>query len=107
MLILLDHSTPRPLRAYLPGHTVHTAAQLGWDRLPDGETLTLAEESGYELFITADRRIRHQQNLRGRNLSILVLRHNNNWKLIRARVDAINAAITSMGAGEYREITIV
>ncbi len=60
MLILLDHSVPQPLRAYLPAHTVHTAEQLGWDRLPDGEVMTLAEEAGYELLITCDKGIRYQ-----------------------------------------------
>ncbi|MCY4555849.1 MAG: hypothetical protein OXF79_05635 [Chloroflexi bacterium] len=106
MLTLLDHSVPQPLRAYLPAHTVHTAEQLGWDRLPDGEVITLAEEAGYELPITCDKGIRYQQNLVGRNLSVLVLMYNN-WRLIRARVDAITASINEMGAGELREVTII
>ena len=106
MLILLDHSVPQPLRAYLPAHTVHTAEQLGWDRLSDGEVMTLAEETGYELLITCDKGIRYQQNLVGRNLSVLVLMYNN-WRLIRARVDAINASINEMGPGELREVTII
>ena len=106
MLILLDHSVPQPLRAYLPAHTVHTAEQLGWDRLPDGQMMTLAEEGGYELLITCDKRLRYQQNLTGRNLSVLVLMYNN-WRLIRARVDAINAAINEMGPGELREVAII
>ena len=106
MLILLDHSAPRPLRAYLPGHTVHTSEQLGWDRLPDGTMMTLAEEAGYELLITCDQRIRYQQNLSGRKLPILVLMLNN-WRLIRARSDAINTAINEIEPGELREITII
>lgn len=106
MLILLDHSVPQPLRAYLPAHTVHTAEQLGWDRLPDGQMMTLAEEGGYELLITCDKRLRYQQNLTGRNLSVLVLMYNN-WQLIRTRVDAINAAINEMRPGELREVTII
>ena len=106
MLILLDHSVPQPLRAFLPAHTVHTAEQLGWDRLPDGEVMTLAEEAGYELLITCDQGIRYQQNLVGRNLSVLVLMYNN-WRLIRARVDAITASINEMGPGELREVTII
>ena len=106
MLILLDHSVPQPLRAYLPAHTVHTAEQLGWDRLPDGQMMTLAEEGGYELLITCDKRLRYQQNLTGRNLSVLVLMYNN-WRLIRARVDAINAAVNEMEPGELREVSII
>ncbi len=56
MLILLDHATPRPLRRHLPGHTVHTAAQMGWDLLSDGTLLTIAEEAGYNLLITPDQK---------------------------------------------------
>ena len=106
MLVLLDHSAPRPLRAYLPGHTVHTTEQLGWDRLPDGDMMTRAEKAGYELLITCDKRLRHQQNLSGRNLSVLVLMYNN-WRLIRDKVDAINAAINDIRPGELLEITII
>lgn len=106
MLILLDHSAPRPLLTYLTGHTVHTAEQLAWDRLPDGDMMTLAEEAGYELLITCDKRLRHQQNLSGRNLSVLVLMYNN-WRLIRARADAINASINEIKPGELLEVTII
>lgn len=106
MLILLDHSAPRPLRAYLPGHTVHTTERLGWDRLPDGDVLTRAAEAGYELLITCDKRLRHQQNLSGRNLSVLVLMYNN-WRMIRARTDVINAAINQIGPGELLEVAII
>lgn len=105
MLILLDHSAPRPIRRHLTGHTVHTVAQLGWELLSDGQVLTLAEEAGYELLITSDTRIYHQQNLSGRNLAILVFAVNN-WTLIRQHIDTINAAIGEMQPGAYIEIEI-
>src|ERR1017187_3850780 len=45
MLILLDHSTPAPLRYALKGHVVVEAVERGWERfangaLLDGECLT-------------------------------------------------------------------
>jgi hypothetical protein len=33
MRILFDQATPVPIRRYLKGHEVRTAAQQGWDRL--------------------------------------------------------------------------
>ena len=105
MLILLDHGTPKPLRRHLPGHTVHTAAQMEWDRLPDGTVLTMAEEAGYDLLLTPDQKIRHQQNLAARGIAILVLMKND-WSLIRPRVDDINAAIDRIQPGEYIEVDI-
>ena len=105
MLILLDHGTPRPLRAYLPGHTIHAAAQMGWHLLPDGTVLTMAEEAGYDLLITPDQRIRYQQNLANRKIAILVLMKND-WSLIRPHVDDINAAIDRIQPGDCVEIEI-
>ena len=105
MLILLDHATPRPLRRHLPGHTVHTAAQMGWDLLSDGTLLTIAEEAGYNLLITPDQKIWRQQNLIGRKIAILVLMKND-WSLVRPRVDDINAAISRIQPGDYVEIAI-
>ena len=105
MLILLDHGTPRPLRQYLRGHTVHTAAQMGWDLLSDGALLTIAEEAGYNLLITPDQKIRHQQNLAGRKIAILVLMQND-WRLIRPHVGDVNAAIDRIQPGDYVEIEI-
>jgi hypothetical protein len=66
VLILFDHGTPNGLIRALPGHTVHTAQAKGWDTLSNGALLNAAEEAGFELLLTTDRRIRYQQNLRGR-----------------------------------------
>ena len=57
----------------LPGHTVHTAQSKGWDRLDNGALLNAAEEAGFDLFLTTDRRIRYQQNLKARRIALVVL----------------------------------
>ena len=64
MVVLFDHGTPNGLIRALPGHTVHTAQAKGWDTLSNGAVLEAAEEAGFELLLTTDRRIRYQQNLR-------------------------------------------
>ena len=58
MLILFDHGTPKGLVRALDGHTVHTAQSRGWDTLSNGALLNAAEEAGFELLLTTDRRIR-------------------------------------------------
>jgi hypothetical protein len=63
MLILLDHSTPAPLRYALNGHVVVEAVERGWERLANGALLDAAEAAGFELFVTADRNIRYHQKL--------------------------------------------
>ena len=71
MLILFDQATPVPIRPYLAGHTVRTAAQEGWDRLKNGDLLAAAEEAGFDILLTTDKNIRYQQNLSGRKIAML------------------------------------
>jgi hypothetical protein len=46
---------------------------MGWDRLTNGDLLTAPEQGGFDVFVTADRNIRYQQNLAGRQISIIEL----------------------------------
>lgn len=55
------------------GHTVTRARERGWDTLSNGELLAEAEKAGFEVFLTADKNIRYQQNLCGRKIAIVVL----------------------------------
>jgi hypothetical protein len=73
MLILFDHGVPSPLVPYLIGHTVIKAMDRGWDRLSNGDLLTEAERAGFEVFLTADKNIRYQQNLPVRRIAVVVL----------------------------------
>jgi hypothetical protein len=57
----------------LSGHTVSTAQSKGWDTLSNGALLNAAEAAGFELRLTTNRRIRHQQNLQARRVAIVVL----------------------------------
>jgi hypothetical protein len=63
MRILFDQSAPAPLRGHLKGHVVTEARDRGWDRLVNGELLDEAEAAGFEIFLTADKNLRYQQNL--------------------------------------------
>ena len=73
MLILFDHSTPAPLRYALKGHVIVEWVERGWERLVNGALLKAAEAAGFELFVTADKNIRHQQNLTQRKIAIVTL----------------------------------
>ena len=103
MRILFDQGTPVPLRNHLKGHTVETAFELGWSTLENGELLAAAEDS-FDLMITTDQNLRYQQNLAGRNLSILVLM-STSWPLLQKSVKQILEAIDRLGPGELSEIT--
>jgi hypothetical protein len=57
MRVLFDHGTPAPLIPFLAGHTVTKAKDRGWDTLSNGDLLTVAEEAGFDLLFTTDKKI--------------------------------------------------
>ncbi|NOY43540.1 MAG: hypothetical protein GXP26_17100 [Planctomycetes bacterium] len=105
MKILFDQGTPVPLRGHLPGHEIDTAYELGWSQLQNGELLNAAEQRSYEVLITTDRNLRHQQNLSDRELAILVLL-STSWPRIQQRVDDIQTAVREIAVGDYVEVVI-
>jgi hypothetical protein len=105
MLILLDHSTPAPLRYALKGHVVVEAVERGWEKLVNGELLTVAEDADFEVFVTADKNIRYQQNLLGRKIAIVVL-GNAQWPTLRLYVERVAAAVDAAATGSFTEVNI-
>jgi hypothetical protein len=100
--ILFDHGTPALLRRVLAGHSVSTAAEMGWSEINNG-TLPSAAENQFDAIITTDQSIRHQQNLAGRRLAILVL-PTTNWRQIQNYGDRILAAIDVLRPGDLVEL---
>jgi len=56
----------------LIGHETQTVRQAGFGSKKNGELLTLAE-GRWDVLLTSDRNIKHQQNMTGRSVSILIL----------------------------------
>jgi len=62
MRILLDECVHAGIRKAFAGHSVNTVPQAGWSGIKNGKLLTLIAGS-YDVFLTIDQNIRHQQNL--------------------------------------------
>ena len=73
MRVLLDEQLPRQLAPHLVGHDVRTVQQQSWAGLKNGALLGEAERAGFEVFLTGDRNLEYQQNLRNRSLGVVVL----------------------------------
>ncbi len=104
MRILFDQGVPLPLRQHLSGHQVETVFELGWSRLTNGE-LFAAAEGRFDVLVTTDKNLRHQQSLSGRKLAVLVL-PTTSWPQLRVRVPEIESALASVKPGEYLELTL-
>ena len=101
MLILLDNNAPRGLA----GHTVTEARERGWATLKNGELLSVAEQAGFDVLVTADKNIRYQQNLGGRKIAIIVLTQLR-WTLVRKRLVEIASAVNAASPGSFAEVEI-
>ncbi len=105
MRILFDHGTPSGIRAALYAHEVTEAIERGWDRISNGELLRLAEDAGFDLLLTTDKKIRYQQNLKSRRIALVVL-GNSTWRIVRLYLDRIVAAVDASTPGSYVEVEI-
>ncbi len=73
MRVLLDEMLDRRLRRWLPaGVEAVTVRERGWDSKKNGELLTLAEKE-FDVLLTTDRGIPHQQDLSRFDLTVVVL----------------------------------
>ena len=104
MRVLFDQGTPVPLRNALHHHLVETAFERGWQSLSNGELLEAAEAVGFELLVTTDQNLRHQQNLASRRIAVLVLGATS-WPRIQQHTDRIVEAIDALGNGGYLEMS--
>lgn len=98
--VLLDEGVPRPLAQMLRDLKVDaTAFPNAWKQLSNGKLLDAIESDGYDALLTNDKNIRYQQNLRGRQLAVLIL-PTNRLREVLANAARIAAAIKSADIGE-------
>ncbi|HEX5413526.1 MAG TPA: hypothetical protein VFZ27_16860, partial [Terriglobia bacterium] len=72
----------------------------------NGQLLDAAEAAGFELLVTTDQHLSHQQNLAKRKIRILVLK-TASWPVFEKHVGNISRAIDSLGPGQYQEISFL
>ncbi len=72
MRLLLDESVPSKLKRALPSHAVRTVVEMGWSGVKNGKLLALAA-ADFDAFITVDKNLPYQQNLRALPIALVVL----------------------------------
>jgi len=83
---------------------VTTVQQAGFGGLQNG-LLLAALEGAFDIFVTADKNLRHQQNLTGRILAIVEL-PTNRWTLLRPLRTKILEAIDGYQPSSYYAIRL-
>lgn len=103
MRVVLDENLPRPITGIFgPAHVVLTVQELGLAGTSNGELLTMLEGE-HDVFVTADKKLRYQQNLTGRRLAIVEL-PTNRLPVLNGMTAEIIAAVGSAQPGSYTTV---
>lgn len=73
MRILLDHNLNWRLWKSLQSHQVMTTRQMRWEELENGELLKMAQQE-FDVMLTTDANLYHQQKVADYDLAVIVLR---------------------------------
>jgi hypothetical protein len=73
--------------------------------LSNGDLLKAAEEAGFEVLLTTDTNLPHQQNLKGRKLAVVIL-SKNRWSLVRPMMQQIANAVNAARPGTCTMVDI-
>ena len=98
--VLLDENVDRQLKPLFdPGHNVLTVQERGWDGLKNGALLRAASEE-FDVFVTMDRNLPYQQNLRVLDLAVVVVRAvSNAFVDVAPLMPKVNAAVWTTEPG--------
>ena len=105
MRVLLDECVPKRLGRELIGHDVRTVRHQGWSGKKNGELLRLMSAAGFEVLLTVDKGIRHQQNLRSAGVAVVVMiSHGNRFSDLLPLMPKVSMALNTIQPGDIVEI---
>lgn len=105
MRILLDENFPADFSKQFSGHEVHTVHSLGWAGIKNGELLRRAY-AVCDVFVTLDRNLEFQQNIKVLPFGIVVVRAISNRMVhLVPLVAGIVEAAAKVSAGKVERVS--
>lgn len=104
MKVLLDEGVPRVIQKHLTNFSVLTVEDQGWRGVHNGELLSLMSPE-FQVLVTTDKNISHQQNFAKHGISLIVLPSNKIPDVV-ALLNVIEEKISGVKAGEVVEIEL-
>jgi len=96
MKLLLDENLPKRLKKDFTQHRVFTIREMGWSGISNGMLLQLMIENKFDILITFDKNLQHQQNFKKYTLTVLVLiAADNSYNTLKDFIPKINQTISS------------
>ena len=100
MRILLDECVNAGIREALAGHEVSTVSEVGWRTSKDGPLLAFAQTC-FDVFVTVDRNLPYQQNVKALKIGIVVVRvQSNQIDSYGPVLGALQKAVETVQTGE-------
>jgi predicted nuclease of predicted toxin-antitoxin system len=104
MKVLLDECLPKKLKREVLADEVKTVPEVGWAGKKNGELLRLAQLN-FDVLLTNDQNLEHQQNLKKFDLAFVVLvALTNDIEDLKPLMLAANEAMRTIQPGEIRYI---
>jgi len=101
MKLLLDECVTRYLKPDFTGHDVKTVREAGFTGLKNGQLLKAAE-TAFDVLVTVDQSIRHQQNLRTFDIGVVILAaKTNKYEDLKPLVPRALEALKSLQPGAF------
>ena len=105
MKVLLDECLPKKLKREVQAEVVRTVPEMGWAGTKNGALLRLVERE-FDVFVTNDQNLEHQQNLKQVDLAIIVLvALTNDIEDLKPLMAAANEAIRTINPREINYIS--
>jgi predicted nuclease of predicted toxin-antitoxin system len=101
--VLLDENVPHDLRPFLRHHDTVTVGYAGFAGLKNGALLAAAEKAAFEVLVTGDKTLHHEQNLVGRPIAVVSLSAVN-WPVIEPHVARIVVAVDEATPGSFTRV---
>ncbi len=102
MKILLDEGVPEIIQKRLDRFSIFSVKEMGWRGVKNGVLLDLMAGQ-FQILITTDKTLPSQQNLKKRQISVVILPTNDIPSVIEL-LPQIEEAIATVSPGEFRHL---
>lgn len=101
MKIIIDECVPSIVKR-IPDRDIVSVQEMGWAGIKNGELLKLVSAQ-FDVFITSDKNLRHQQNLSTIELTVILL-PSNQVPVVRSLLPKIDDALDQTQGANFIEI---
>ena|SRR5437660_6325740 len=103
--VLLDECIPEKFQLSLSPYSCTTVRKAGLAGKKNGELLALADGK-FDVLVTVDKSVRHQQSMKGRRISVIIIRaRGNSVAKLKPHAAACLHTLGHIGFGEIVEVS--